>query len=160
MKIKDLKIAYNVLCELDYPVEEQLLVHLSQRIRAIETRTAERRLSRMSEEQLIHESEKQKRTIRIYTPDGRLIQKTTSEATYRAAVQQFVDVEAASRLGLQLGRREVIRRDETMLRRRYKHYFYLQPGYFLLDAPTAADRYAILRLIDEGLHLNWEIELV
>lgn len=160
MTIKDLKIAYNVLCELDYPVEEDLLVHLSQRIRATETRTTERRLSRMTEEQLIHESERQKRTIRIYTQDGRLIQKPTSQATYRAAVQQFVDVEAAAGLGLRLGRKDVIRRDETMKRRRYKHYFYLQPGYFLLDAPTAADRYAILRMMDERLHLNWEIELV
>lgn len=160
MKIKDLKIAYNVLCELDYPVEEDLLVHLSQRIRATEIRSAERRLSRMTEEQLIHESERQKRILRIYTADGLLIQKPTSEATYRAAVQYFVNVEAAAALGLRLGRKDVIRRDETMKRRRYKHYFYLQPGFFLLDAPTAADRYAILRMMDERLHLNWEIELV
>lgn len=159
MKIKDLKIAYNVLCELDHSVPTELLVHLSQKIRAIETRSMERKMARMSEEQLIHLAEKQKRTLRIYLPDGRLIQKSTSEATYREAVRE-IGPEAVVGLNLKLGRKDVIRRDETFSRRRYKHYFYLKPGYFLVDATTAAERFAILRSIDEQLHLDWEIELV
>lgn len=159
MKIKDLKIAYNVLCELDHPVPTDLLVHLAQKIRTIETKTTERKMARMSEEQLIHLAEKQKRTLRIYLPDGRLIQKPSSEATYREAVRE-IGAELIAPLNLKVGRKNLIRRDETLLRRRYKHYFYLKPGYFLAEAATAAERYAILRTIDERLHLDWEIELV
>lgn len=159
MKIKDLKIAYNVLCELDHPVPTELLVHLSQRIRAIETKSAKRKMERMTEEQLIHLAEKQKRTLRIYMPDGRLIQKPTSEATFREAIRT-IGAEPVASLNLMQGRKPVIRLDETLLRRRYKHYFFLKPGYFLLDLPTAAERYAVLRTIDEHLQLNWEIELI
>lgn len=159
MKIKDLKIAYNVLCELDHPVPKELLVHLSQKIRSTETRSMERKMARMSEEQLIRFAEKQKRTLRIYLPDGRMIQKSTTEATYRAAIKEL-GPEKAVGLNLRWGRKEVIRYDETMQRKRYKNYFYVKPGYFLLDVASAADRYAILHAIDEQLQLNWEIELV
>lgn len=159
MKLKDLKIAYNVLCELDYPVPTELLVQLSQTIRTKETGSLERKMARMSDEQLIRYAEKQKRTLRIYLPDGRMIQKSTTEATYRAAFKE-IEPEAAVRLNLRRGHRDVIRYDETMQRKRYKHYFYLKPGYFLLDVASAAERYAILQAIDEQLQLNWEIELV
>lgn len=160
MKIKDLKITYNTLCELDYPVDEQLLKHLSQQIRTIESRQYAHKLSKMTEEQLIHEYERHKRTLRIYTEDGRLIQKTKSEATYRAAIKHYTDIESVAKLGLYVGRSEVIRRDETMQRKRYKNYYLLKPGYFLLDVNSTAERYTILKLIDERLHLNWEVELV
>lgn len=159
MKIKDLKIAYNVLCELDHPVPQELLVHLSQRIRAIETRSAQRKMERMTEDQLIHWAEKQKRTLRIYMPDGRLIQKPTSEATFREAIRA-IGAEPVASLNLMQGRKPVVRQDVTLQRRRYKHYYFLKPGYFLLDFPTAAERYAVLRTIDERLQLNWEIELI
>lgn len=159
MKIKDLKITYNTLCELDYPVDEQLLKHLSQQIRTTESRQYARKLSKMTEEQLIHETERKKRTLRIYTADGRLIQKPKSEATYRTAIQHYTDVASVAALGLRMGHKEVIRRDTTMLRKRLKNYFYLQPGFFLLDVTSTAERYSILKLIDERLHLNWEVEL-
>lgn len=113
----------------------------------------------MTEEQLIHQEEKQKRTIRIYMPDGRLIQKPTSEATFREAIRT-IGPEPIAELNLMHGRNPVIRRDATLQRRRFKHYFFMQPGYFLLDLSTTAERYAVLRAIDERLHLDWEIELL
>lgn len=36
MKLKDLKITYNTLCELDYPVPTELMVHMAEKIRSAE----------------------------------------------------------------------------------------------------------------------------
>jgi len=159
VKIKDLKIAYNVLSELDYPVPKDLLVDIAQTIRTQETTTMQRRIARMSEEQLIRLDTKQKRTIKIYLPDGRMIQKSTSALTFREAIKE-IGAEKIAPLRLMVGHKEVIRIDATQKRRRIKHYYFLQPGYFLLDKTNPAERYAILTQLDELLRLNWEIEFV
>lgn len=156
MKLKDLKTAYNVLCELDYPVPTELLLHLSTIIRDTETRTTERRIARMTEEQLIRMESKQKRTLVIYTADGRLIQKRTSELTFRAAIRE-IQPERIADMGLRLGRRPVIHYDETQLRRRISGYYYLCPGYFVIAKSTAAEKLRILQQIDQKLQLDWDV---
>jgi len=159
VKIKDLKIAYNVLSELDYPVPKDLLVHIAQKIRTQETTTMQRRIARMSEEQLIRLDSKQKRTLKIYLPDGRMIQKSNSALTFREAIKE-IGAEKIAPLHLMVGRHDIILTDATLKRRRIKHYYFLQPGYFLLDKTTPIERYTILSQIDELLRLNWEIEFV
>jgi len=159
VKIKDLKIAYNVLSELDYPVPKDLLVDIAQKIRIQETNTMQRRIARMSEEQLIRLDNKQKRTIKIYLPDGRMIQKANSVLTFREAIKE-IGAEKIAPLHLKAGHKEVILTDTTQKRRRIKHYYFLQPGYFLLDTTNPTDRYTILTQIDEFLRLNWEIEFI
>lgn len=159
MTITDLKTAYNVLCDLDYPVPQELLVHMAQRIRATEMHNAERRVSRMTEEQLIRLANKQRRILRIYTADGRMIQRASAELTFREAIRELSPDELAQ-LGLRVGRKQVILRDETQARRRIHGYYFLQPGYFLLSGTRAVDKYDILRRIDAQLRLNWEIELI
>lgn len=159
MKLKDLKITYNTLCELDSPVPKELLVSIAERVRDMETRALERKKARMTEEQLIHLSEKQKRVLRIYLPDGRMVQKPTSQAAYRAAVRE-IEPERMAALRLSWRRKELIRYDASLARRRYTHYYFLKPGYFVLDPSTTAERFAILQSLDKALHLNWDIELV
>lgn len=159
MKIRDLKTAYNVLCELDYDTPKDLLVHIAQLIRTTESRTTARRKARMTEEQLIHLENKQKRLLRIYLPDGRMIQKTSTEAVFREAVRE-IGVERMASLAMKMGRKDVIFYDETMARRRIRRYYFLQPGYFLVDGCTAAEKYDILTRADALLRLNWDIELV
>lgn len=159
MKQKDLKTTYNTLCDLDYPVPSDLLRHIAERIRTLDTRARERKLFRMTEEQLIRWDNKQKRVLRIYTPDGLLIQKDTAEESFRDAIRR-IGPENVSTLGLRLGRKTVIRYDATLSRRRFKGYFYLCPGYFLIDGTKVADKHKILCQIDAMLQLNWEIELL
>lgn len=159
MKLKDLKIAYNVLCELDYEVPNSILVHIAECIRTTESRTAEQRKARMTEEQLIHLENKQKRILRIYLPDGRMIQKPKSEATFREAIRE-IGVECVAQLGLKTGRKDVVLYDATLRRRRIRNRYFMKPGYFLIDGLTAAEKYNILCCLDEQLHLNWDIELV
>lgn len=159
MTLKDLKTTYNTLSELDYPVPTELLVHLADRIRTQETTTRQRRLSRMTEEQLIRLESKQKRALRIYLPDGRMICKPSTLATYREAIRE-IGAERISPLHLKLGRKEVIRYDATLKRKRYHKHYFLQPGYFLYDAANTTERYTVLIRIDQLLHLDWEIELL
>lgn len=159
MKLKDLKIAYNVLCELDYDVPTPLLVHIAEKVHTSETQTAARRKARMTEEQLIRMENKQKRTLKIYLPDGRMIQKTSSEATFREAIRE-IGPENIYGLALRIGRKEVILHDATMTRKRIRNYHFLQPGYFLLEKCTASEKYEVLTRVDECLRLNWDIELL
>lgn len=159
MKIKDLKIAYNVLSELDHPVPKDLLVDIAQKIRSQETATMQRRIARMTEEQLIQLDSKQKRTIKIYLPDGRMIQKSNSALTFREAIKE-IGADKIVPLHLKNGRKDIIHTDATLKRRRIKHYYFLQPGYFLLDTINSTNRYTILTQIDELLRLNWEIEFI
>lgn len=159
MTLTDLKTTYNVLCELDYPVPTDLLVHLAERIRATEARNAERKLARMTEEQLIRLSSKPKRRLKIYTADGRMIQKDTAEATFREAIREL-DAEILAEMDLRIGRKQLILRDETLARKRISGYVFLRPGYFLIASSTSAAKYDVLRKIDAQLQLNWDIELV
>lgn len=159
MTLTDLKTTYNVLCELDCRVPTDLLVHLAERIRATETRMSERKIARMTEEQLIRLSSKPKRRLRIYTADGRMIQKDTAEATFREAIREM-DVEQLVDMNLRIGRKQLILRDETLARKRISGYVLLQPGYFLIASSTSAAKYDVLRKIDTQLQLNWDIELV
>jgi len=148
-----------VLSELEHPVPKDLLVYLADRIRTQEATTMQRRIARMTEEQLIRLDTKQKRILKIYLPDGRMIQKDNSGTTFRAAIQE-IGAERVAPLRLKVNRKEIILWDVTKKRRRIKHYYFLQPGYFLFEHMNAAERFAILNTIDEALQLNWEIEFV
>lgn len=159
MKLKDLKITYNVLCDLDHPVPQDLLVYLAQQIRTTESTTAARKKARMTEEQLIHLENKQKRILRIYLPDGRMIQKTNSEATFREAIRE-IGPERVVPMALKVGTKDVVRYDDTMARRRIRKYYFLRPGYFLIEGCSAAEKYEILMRIDAYFQLNWDIEVV
>ena len=150
MKLKDLKIAYNVLAELDYDVPNDLLVLLADTIRDKEQRQNERRLSRMTEEDLI------KHKLRINTIDGRLIHKRTNEETFRSAFAEL-DMERVVAMNLQLRGKPLIVEDITNKRKRQRGYALIKPGYFVLAKSSGEEKLRILGLIDEELQLNWDI---
>ena len=156
MKLKDLKIAYNVLAELDYDVPNDLLVLLADTIRDKEQRQNERRLSRMTEEDLIKHQNKQKRKLRINTIDGRLIHKRTNEETFRSAFAEL-DMERVVAMNLQLRGKPPIVEDITNKRKRQRGYALIKPGYFVLAKSSGEEKLRILGLIDEELQLNWDI---
>lgn len=159
MKLRDLKITYNTLTELDYEVPKVLLVHIADLIRETEGRMLERKMSRMSEEDLIAMQSRQRRTLRINTPDGRIIQKRVNEATFRAAMAEL-DAEEVSALGLVIGRKPVVIFDLSMKRQRLKGYAFLKPGYFVIAKSATEEKIRVLSDIDTALELDWDIELL
>jgi len=159
MKLKDLKITYNTLTELEHPVPKELIVHIASLIREVEGRNLERKLNRMSEEELIALESRQRRTLRINTPDGRIIQKKVNEATFRTAMAEL-DAENVSALGLTIGRKPLVVFDATMKRQRIKGYAFLKPGFFVISKSTAEEKFRALNDIDTALELDWDIDLV
>jgi len=159
MKLKDVRITYNLLDELEVQVPKDLLVYLADTIRHTEEVLAERRRNRMSDEDLITLENKQKRTLRINTPDGRLFQKKTNEETFRRILME-VDLPQVCSMGFMHGRKPFIIQEVTGKRRRIKGYAYLRDGYFLLAKSTTAEKVRLLNQVDERLQLNWDILVI
>lgn len=159
MKLKDLKTTYNTLTELTFDVPAELLVHIANLIRQKESLSLERRMNRMSEEELIQMQERQRRTLRINTPDGRIIQKKVNEATFRAAMAEL-DAESVSALGLTIGRKPAVLFDASMKRQRIKGYTLVKPGLFVVSKSTSEEKLRVMVDIDSALELDWDIELV
>lgn len=157
MKLRDLKIAYNILAELDYDVPNELLVLIVDIIRDKEQQQNARRLSKMTEEDLIRHQNKQKRKLRINIIDGRIIHKRTNEETFRAAFKEF-NLDRVVAMNIHLRGKKLILVDSTKKRKRLKGYVLIKPGYFVLAKSTGEEKIKTLNMIDETLQLNWEIE--
>lgn len=157
MKLKDLKTTYNTLEELDFNVPEELYLHLAEKIRNMEANKLERKMSKLSEEDLIEFENKPRRTLKIYTFEGKLIQKRTNEATFRRAMAEL-DGEKVASLHLKIGRKDLVIYDVTKKRLRLKGYACISPGYFVLAKSTIEEKVMKLLEIDKKLKLNWDIE--
>lgn len=158
MTTKELKIAYNVLTEIDYDVPADLLVLLADSIRVNEEKAHVRRISRMTEEDLIRLQNKPQRTLRINTPDGLLFHKRTNEETFRAAIRSL-SAKQVHELGLRLRTKEWVVKDSTGKRQRLKGYVPLEAGYFLLAKSTIKEKQRMLAIVDNALQLDWDIQL-
>jgi len=154
IKIKDLRTTYNVLEELDVSVPREILVHIADRIRQKEIEQYERKMNRLSDDELIKLESKKKRTLRINTPDGRLFQKNTNEETFRAIMLE-PDLKQVLEMMLRIKSKPLLLFD--LSRKRIKGYVPLKDGYFLIAKSTASEKIKVLTQIDEQQRLNWEI---
>lgn len=157
--LKELRTALSVLSKLDCHVPPTLLVHLSDRIREMESLRLKRRLNRMSEEELIRYDNRQRSTLRIVLADGRLLQHRTNDETFFLALQE-IGQERLQGVEYLLHRHPFFLLDSTSLRRRIPNYTLLRPGLFYYARTTAAEKLGLLSYLDNLLQLGWDISVV
>ena len=87
-RLKDLKTTLRVLGKLDTEVPKEILIEISQKILSKEAAREERRMKRMSEEELVRHEKRTRRILRVNTFDGRILQEKTNEATFLLALQE------------------------------------------------------------------------
>ena len=157
--LKELRTTLNVLSKLDCTVPQSLLVLLSDRIREMESMRLTRRLSRMSEEELIRYGNRQRSTLRVLLADGRLIQCRTNEETFLLALHE-IGTERLQNIEYRIHRVPFFLPDETGLRRRIHNYTLLQPGLFFYARTTAAEKRTLLLHLDNLFQLGWDVSVV
>lgn len=154
--IKDYRTALHVL-EYMGGCPSDLMVSISERIRDMERTSRDRKLSRMTEEDIIEYEERQKNRLRISTFDGRLIQRKTNDETFLAALLE-AGLDRVCALDIIINRQPLVLHDPA--RKLKKGYTKVADGYFVRRIRTQRDRLALLRHIDSSLQLNWDIEKV
>lgn len=159
--IKELKTALNVLTTYDIGVEvpDELLVALSEMVQHKEQQTLTRRLSRMSEEELIKFEGRRRQQLRILLPDGRLLQGKTNDATFVMALKE-IGKERLCQTAISFRQHPLLMYDESETRQRMNNYYLLMPGVFLFAKTKSAEKKRALEKMDEKLELNWTISLV
>lgn len=157
--IKDLRTTLNVLATLEVPVPDEVLITLSERIQQREQQKLTRKLNRMSEEQLIHYSSRQKKTLRVVLKDGRLLQGKTNDITFVEALRA-IDPEQLAAVTYWVRSHPLVVYDDTANKRLYKHYFIVTPGVLVYGKTTAAEKKTILDYLDEKFQLNWEVNII
>ena len=157
--IKELRTTLNVLATLDIEVPNDILVELSDRIRQKEKDKLSRKLNRMSEEELIRYGNRQKSTLRVLLPDGRLIQGRTNDVTFLLALKEADHIQLRG-IEMKVRRNPVFLPDPTLERRRIKNYTLLSPGLFVFTKTTAAEKKKILSTVTDRLQLEWEISII
>lgn len=157
--LKELRTTLNVLATLDIEVPNQILVELSDRIRQKEKEKLTRKINRMSEEELIRYGNRQRSTLRVLLPDGRLLQARTNDATFMLAIQE-AGPERLRGIEMKIKRNPLFIIDETDERRRIKNYIFLIPGLFIYGKTSAAEKKKILTTISDRLLLEWEVSVI
>jgi len=157
--IRDLRATLNVLATMNVPVPDEIFVEISTRIKEREEAQLTRKLNRMSEEQLIQFSSKQRKILRVILPDGRLLQGKTNDITFIEALRT-IDPEKLAEVTYWVRSHPLVVYDDTLNKRMYKHYFILSPGVLIYGKTTGAEKRAILEMLDEKFELNWEIRML
>lgn len=157
--IKDLRTTLNVLATLTVPVPDEVFVEISAHIQQREEAKLTRRLNRMSEEQLIQYTSRQKKILRVVLPDGRLIQGKTNDITFVEALRTIAPEQLAG-VTYWVRTHPLVVYDDTVNKRMYKHYYILSPGVLIYGKTTGAEKKSILEMLDQKLQLNWEITLI
>lgn len=156
--LKDLKTAHRVLTMLEYPVPSDLMLYLSSQITEIEDTKKQRRIERMSEEELIAMDERQPCHLRVTLRDGSFIQMRTNIQTFEQVIKE-IDWNKANE-NLKIGSKNVFYFDPSEKQRRVKKYVFVKPGYFVLGGVSANRMKEILEKIDESMEMGWDIELI
>lgn len=156
--LKDLKTAHRVLTVLDYPVANDLMLYLSSQITEKEKAKKQRRMERMSDEQLIAEDEKKHTRLRVTLKDGRFIQMKYNKDTFEQAIKE-IDW-STTPYDLTLGNKQVFHIDPTGRQRRVKNYVFVKPGFFVLKGKTTNQMKEILERIDESMQMGLEVEII
>lgn len=156
--VRDMRITLNVLSALGIPVPEGILIELSERIRTKEEQRRTRRISRMSEEDLIRYQSRSRTSLRVVLSDGRLLQGRTNDTTFVMALQE-VGAQRIQSAPYRLGRKPLFVFDATASRVRYKNYLIIAPGVLVWSKTTAAQKQQILEHFDQTYQLGWTISL-
>ena len=153
-----MKTTLNVLSAIGIPVPDEILIELSDRIRTKEERNKNRKINRMSEEELIHYHSRQKTTLRIVLDDGRLIQGRTNDVTFTMALRELGQ-ERIKHVTYNIGRKPLFIFDDTSNKMRFKHYLIVEPGLLVYGKTTAVQKKQILDIFDQKYQLNWDISI-
>ena len=157
IKLKDLKTANQVLLRLDYPVPTELKAHISSLIRSEEESLKERRMERMTDEQLLRLDERHRTKLRVTTSDGRIIQSRLNVETFMLALKES----GADHLtfdGMRVRSRQVAIYNPS--RQRISGYLPLNEGLFIFRGFSACEMQSVLLHIDQQLQLDWTIEVL
>lgn len=157
--LKDLRTAQRVLQIIDYPVADELLLYLSNRIMEIEQSVKQRRMERMTDEDLLAFDEKKHYRLRVHLKDGSFIQMKHNKQTFEQAIR-LIDFNAAPHYDIRVGTKRLFHVDPTQKQKRVKRYLFVNPGLFVLTGTTVSRQKEILEALDEFLELGWEIELI
>ena len=157
--LKELRATHRVLTMLDFPVPNELKLYISSQIAEKEKRMRQRKIDRMSEEELIAFDGKKHYRLRVYLKDGRFIQMKTNRLTFEQALKE-IDFTLAPHFDLRLGSKPLFHVDASEKQRRVQKYHFIKPGLFVLSGISASRLKEILERLDEFLELGWDIELV
>jgi len=153
--LKDYRTALQVLEYIGCPSTVKIVI--SDHIREMEKKTRDRRLARMTEEDIITYEERPKNRVRITTFDGRLIQRKTNEETFLAALCE-ANLDRLVSLDIIVNRKPLVVHAPSRVL--MKGYTRVAEGYFVRHIRNQRDRLALLNYIDSYLQLNWDIEKV
>lgn len=156
--LKDLRTTYRVLSHLEEPVPQELLIFLSELIKAEEKSRHYRKMARMSEEDLIRYQAAPKRRLRINLPNGRIIQEKTNEDTFYTALRE-IDFAQILAFDLKI-KGQPIFVGFSQPRKLLIGHKMLHDGCFVRRNLKSDERLKLLQRLDEALQLNWEILLM
>ena len=159
-RLKDLKTALRVLGDLDTEVPREVFIEISQRIRNRETANEERRMKRMSEEELVLHERRTRRILRVNTFDGRILQEKTNDATFLLALQEAGTDQLRAIEHLVVRNHPLFIHDLSGKRKRITGYKMIQSGLFVFNKTQTSEKLYILKQLDSCLQLNWEILLL
>lgn len=157
--LKDLRTTNRVLTMLEFPVSNDLKLYISSQIQEIEQRMKQRKINRMTEEELIAFDEKKHFRLRVHLEDGRFIQMKSNKATFEQAIRE-IDFDLAPHFDVKMGAKPLFHTDPTAKQRRVKNYIFVKPGLFVLQGQSANRMRDILERLDAFLELGWDIELL
>lgn len=156
--LKDLRTTYRILSKIDFPVPQELLVTLANKIKEEEKSRTYRKIARMSEEDLIRYQSLHKRHLRINLPCGRIIEEKINENTFYSALKE-IDFAQILTLNIQCkGKPCFVGFKEP--RKQLNGYKMLRESCFVLRGIKPDERLKLLHRLDEALQLNWDIELL
>lgn len=156
-RLSHLHTALQVLSDIDHPVPKDLLSHISSLIKEQEAEKQERRMTRMSDEQLEKYQSRIRRRLRVTTADGRIIQMRTNLPTFFLAIRESKAVPTLL-CSLHIGKKALAIYAPN--RKFYPSYQMIAPGLFVYKKLTTSQMVEVLEALDRQLHLNWEIELL
>lgn len=157
--LKDMRTTLNVLSSLSVDVPDAVFIELSNLIQEKEEKRFRRKVNRMSEEELIRFSSRQKKSLRILLSDGRLLHAKTNNATFVLALQE-VGAERLQDADLKMGRKPLFLFTSTHNKSLYKNYLIVSQNVLVYAKTTAEDKRRILMQLDERYELNWQISIV
>ncbi len=156
--IKDLRTTLHVLDFFGNLAPDELKVEISKCIRQAEDTKTEKRMSRLSDDELYKYENRKKTTLRINLSDGRLIQRKTNDQTFDAALLE-IGLERLATTSFFIKNHPLVLHDATLQRRRCTGYRYLAPGLFVYKKTTVFEKQNALLHYDECLCLDWDIEI-
>lgn len=156
--VRDLKIVLSLLDALETNVPKDVTDEIISLIHAKESQKEQRKLSRMTEEDLARYQNRRRSKLRVETADGFLIEHKNNDDTMKDAIER-IGLDRVQYIEYMVKRKPLFYVDVTENRKRISGYTFLRPGLFLYKRTTAVQKLEILQYLDETFQLDWDIEL-